>query len=175
MSVIGNPVLLGTASGGGGGLTSVVRGTFKYTEQGWNTISLPYTGSGYPIACLVYVKNGCAYGDFATTIRRYAIVLFALTLSNTKTAPVYDGASTTPEYAYRYKNSTSDATTISGGTGSSAAVFNTATSTTTSAANAFRFSGDKEIKVRMVDTTHNTSTYGYLVDTDYEYIVVYSS
>lgn len=169
----------GTASGGGGGgLTSVVRGDFKYTAEGWNTISLPYSGSGYPIAAVIYVKDGIAYGDFYTTIRRYAIGTYAVCKSNCKIAPTYSGSSSTDSSSCVciYKSSTSDATTFGVTNGiANTLIYNTSTSISNGVSHAFRISGQKEIKVRMVDLTNNTSRYGFLINTDYTYVVIYSS
>lgn len=163
----------GTASGGGGGLTSVVRGSFKYTAEGWQTISVPYTGSGYPIGLLIYVKAGEAESTFAGTLRRYALSRYIVIKDDTTSSPSYDGT-TANIIVYRYKASTSVSGSYSAST-SNASAYNTSESTSNAAGYVARISAQKQIKVRMVDTTHNTSRYGFLVNTDYEYLVVYSS
>ena len=164
----------GTSSGGGGGgLTSVVRGSFKYTAEGWQTISVPYTGSGYPIGLFIYVKDGEAESTFAGTLRRFALSRYSVVKDDTTSSPSYDGT-TANITLFRYKSSSSASTTYSSSYGSTS-TYNTSESTTNSAAYAVRISAQKQIKVRMVDTTHNTSRYGFLVNTDYEYLVIYSS
>ena len=163
----------GTASGGGGGgLTSVVRGSFRYASEGWQTINLSYSGTGYPIGLAIFIKNGISDSTYSQTLRRYAISEFYVSKNNNKVAPTYSGDGSIS--LYRYKNSSSDPTNNNGGNNTTS-VYSTSESTYNSAGYAVRISGDKQIKVRMVNISENTSRYGFLVSTDYEYIVIYSS
>lgn len=165
----------GTASGGGGGASNVVTGTFKYTAEGWHTITLSYTGNGYPVSAVIFVASGKDGGTFASAIRRYAISNYLVVKNNCTIAPDYNNTSNDANYQnYVYKNSTTDASNVTH-TGNGTSIYRTDESTTASGGYAFRISGQKEIKVRCVDTTHNTSRYGFLVDIDYTYVVVYSS
>lgn len=161
-------------SGGGGGLTSVVRGSFKYTAEGWNTISLPYTGNGYPIAAIVFPKGGFRAQELVSANRRYTVVVFEVYKDDATIRPVYDGTVANTGHGY-VKSSSSDATSITTFTSFTNSVYNNNEPTNSNVYYVFRISGDKEIKVRMVDTTHNTTRYGFLVNIDYEYLVVYSS
>ena len=47
-------------TGSGGGSSNVVTGTFTTgsTRAGTGTVSINYTGSGYPIAVVIYIENG---------------------------------------------------------------------------------------------------------------------
>lgn len=163
----------GTASGGGGGgLTSVVRGSFRYASEGWQTINLSYSGTGYPIGLAIFIKNGISDSTYSQTLRRYAISEFYVSKNNNKSAPTYSGDGSIS--LYRYKNSSSDPTNNSAANNTTS-VYNTNEPTTNSGGYAVRISGDKQIKVRMVNTSENTSRNGFLVNTDYEYIVIYSS
>lgn len=164
----------GTASGGGGS-SNVVSGTFKYTDEGWHTINLQYNGNGYPVAAVIFVSSGKDGGTFASAIRRYAISNYLAVKNNCTIAPDYNNTSNDANYLnYVYKNSTTDASNITNG-GNTTSIYRTDESTTAGVGHAFRISGQKAIKVRCVDTTHNTSRYGFLVNTDYTYAVVYSS
>lgn len=165
--------LTGTGSGGGGGgLTSVVRGSFRYASEGWQTINLSYSGTGYPIGLAIFIKNGISDSTYSQTLRRYAISEFYVSKNNNKSAPTYSGDGSIS--LYRYKNSSSNPTNNSA-TNNTTSVYNTNEPTFNSGGYAVRISGDKQIKVRMVNTSENTSREGFLVNTDYEYIVIYSS
>ena len=49
---------LAGGGGGGGGASNVVQGEFK-TEGNWlQTVELPDTGSGFPVAALIWIKGG---------------------------------------------------------------------------------------------------------------------
>ena len=69
----------GTASGGGGA-SNVVTGSFKAGSAGGaSDISSPYTGSGYPIAAIIYPKGGLYNTSWYDTISRYAVGQWAMT------------------------------------------------------------------------------------------------
>ena len=161
-----------TVNVSGGGLTSVVRGSFRYASEGWQTISVSYSGTGYPIGLAIFIKNGISDSTYSQTVRRYAISEFYVSKNYNKVAPTYSGDGSIS--LYRYKNSSSDPTNNNGGNNTTS-VYSTSESTYNSAGYAVRISGDKQIKVRMVNISENTSRYGFLVSTDYEYIVIYSS
>lgn len=49
---------LAGGGGGGGGASNVVQGEFK-TEGNWvQTIEIPYTGSGFPVVAMIWIKGG---------------------------------------------------------------------------------------------------------------------
>ena len=87
----------GTSSGGGGA-SNIVEGTFTTgSSAGAHSISLPYTGSGYPIACMVFIATG-AYDSSNTawynSVQRYAVGQWTLHKSVQDTAPTYTTSGT---------------------------------------------------------------------------------
>ena len=55
---------------------NMVEGTFTTpSTSGVSSISIPYTGTGYPISCIVVVEGGAYVSgtDWYTTIHRYAV------------------------------------------------------------------------------------------------------
>lgn len=173
----------GTASGGGGGgATNFVQGEFTTTSS-TNTassISIPYTGSGYPIAAMVWVAGG-AYNngtggntDWYNLKQRYAVGEWVMTKAQGTTTPTWatSGAANYGVVAAIYKNSTSSATSY---TRTSSMTTNTFTSASTNAANAaatcVRFKGNSKTLSYFVAST----SYGLLANTKYQYCIVYSS
>lgn len=168
----------GTNSGGGGGASNFVTGTFTTgSTAGVGSVTISYSGSGYPLMCYVVIENG-AYNNTSTgnttwynSVQRYAIGVWAMSKSVFDTTPTY-GTSGTQNQAVTmsiYKNSTSTATTY---TRTSAMNTNTFSSSNASnaAATTIRFKANKTMSYYV-----NTSSYGLLPSTTYRYYIVYSS
>lgn len=169
---------------GGGGATNLVQGTFTTGSSG-NTnasVSLNYTGSGYPIFVAVWVDGG-AYNNgtggntnWYNSVSRYDVGFVTVSKARTTTAPTYStsGADNYGIICYIYKNSTSNSTSYSR---TSSMTANTYTSSSTSAAasnNMIRFKGNGTTLSYYVGN-RSSSTYGLARSTKYAYIVVYSS
>lgn len=173
-----------TGTSSGGGASNIVQGTFttSATRASTMTVAVPYTGSGYPIAAMVFIAGG-AYNnaasgntDWYNAISRYDVGLWYMTKARQTTAPTYT-TGTADNYgctAYIYKSSTTSATTYAR---SSAMNTNTYTSSSTdagSANNCVRFKGNgKTLTVYIGNNT--SSTYGFPPSTLLQYIIVYSS
>lgn len=159
---------------GGGGSSRIVIGEFHTpSSAGANTINLDYSGSGYPIACIIVVKDGAynsAYGTWYNSLQRYAVGQWTMSKSVMTSTPTYttSGAQNQGVTTWIYKNSTSSATSY---TRSSAMNTNVYSSSNASNAGAtcVRFKTNKQISYYV-----NTSSYGLLPSCDYEYMVVYS-
>lgn len=165
----------------GGGASNIVQGTFTTGSSTGTTatVSIPYTGSGYPIACFVYIDGG-AYNNTSTgnttwynSVQRYAVGVWSMTKSVMTSTPTY-GTSGSQNYGvteWIYKNSTSQATTYSR---SSAMTTNVYTSSDATGAGAtcvrFKANSGKTLSYYVASTS-----YGLLASTKYAYIVVYSS
>ena len=174
---------LGTASGGGGA-SNIVQGTFTTgsTRNTSATVSLGYTGSGYPIAFLVYVDGG-AYNNgtggnttWYNSVNRYDVGWVGMVKSRTTTTPTYttSGADNYGTIAVIYKNSTTTSTTY---TRTSSMSANTYTSSSTNAGNSttcIRFKGDGKTLAYYVGNA-GSSNIGLAPSTKYAYIVIYSS
>lgn len=165
----------GSASGGGGA-SNLVTGTFKGTTTGAAMdVTLNYSGSGYPIAIVVFPTEGSqppTTGTFGN-ISRYAISQWTAVKFNANTTPTYPTGSTGDEnycsVAYRYKNSTSDATSYTGSTTTSR-VFRNADASN-SAAQCVKIKSAKVMSV-FIGATGN---YGFPANIEYRYIICYSS
>lgn len=159
----------------GGGASNFVHGEFKtQSSAGVQTISIPYTGSGYPIMCYVCIKGGAYTSgtNWYNSTQRYAIGVWACSKSVMSSAPTY-GTSGTQNQAVTmsiYKNSTSSSTSY---TRASAMSTNTFSSSNASnaAATAVRFKGNAKTLTVYV----NTSSYGLFPNQDYEYFIYYSA
>lgn len=162
-----------------GGATNVVAGTFKTnSSSGTQTITIPYTGSGYPVAAMVYIKGGMynnGTGGNTTwynSTQRYAVGQWTVSKSRTNETPTYGTSGTQNQGVTTaiYKNSTSASTTY---TRTSATTTNVYTSSAASSAalTCCRFKGNaKTLNIYVA-----SSGYGLLANTEYEYIIYYSS
>ena len=167
---------------GGGGATNFVTGTFTTGSSTGTaaTFSTGYTGSGYPIALMIWVDGG-PYNNstggnttWYNSVQRYAVGFFSIVKSQTPTTPTYatSGAQNYGTVTLIYKNSTSQATTYSR-TSSMTANSYTSSSTNATATNTqvVRFKGDGTTVSYYVAST----SYGLLASTKYAYLVLYSS
>ena len=163
----------GTNSGGGGGASNFVTGTFTTpSSAGASTLTIPYTGSGYPIACSVVVEGGAYVSgtDWYSSMQRYAVGQWTMTKSVFSSSPTFttSGSQNQGVITAIYKNSTSSSTSY---TRTSAMNTNTFSSSnaTNAAATCVRFKSKTSISYYT-----NTSSYGLLPDTTYRYFIVYS-
>lgn len=168
----------------GGGASNIVQGTFTTGSSGASTgtVSLNYTGSGYPIMACIYVDGG-VYNNTETgdttwynSVNRYDVGLVIMVKADTTTAPSYatSGSQNYGAISYVYKNSTSNATSY-GRSGSMTA--NTYTSSSTNASTSgtmIRFKGNGKTLAYYVGN-RTSSTYGLARSTKFAYIIVYSS
>ena len=168
---------------GGTSCPKLVMGEFTTGSTGGSTgsVSLNYTGNGYPIMFLAYVKNG-VYNNSSTgdttwynSMNRYDCGLVIMVKADTTTTPTYatSGTENTGAISYVYKNSTSNATSY-GRSGSMTA--NTYTSSSTNASTSstmIRFKGNAKTLSYYVGN-RTSSTYGLARSTTFSYIIVYS-
>lgn len=168
----------GTASGGGA--SNVIMGTFttSSTAGSVQTITLPYSGTGYPVSILIYVAGGVYNNtssgntEWYNKIQRYAIGLWGCVKSRTTEAPGYttSGAANYGTTFAIYKSSTSSATSYT-----RTSAMNTNTYSSSNAANS------AALAVRMKGNSHTltvyvaSTSYGLMADTEYEYQIIYSS
>ena len=166
-------------TGGGGGVTNVATGTFTTGSTGGSTgsVSLNYSGSGYPLAVLVFIATGLSdtSTSWYTDIARYDVGWALVVKAVTSTTPTYatSGEANYGAITYLYKSSTSSATSYSR-TGSQTA--NTYTSSSTNAAagsSMLRFKGNGKTLSYYVGN-RSSSTYGLARSTTFRYIVLYS-
>lgn len=169
----------GTNSGGGGGASNFVTGTFTTPNSTSTnaTVTVPYSGTGYPIVLVVYVEGGMYNSDISgwyNSLVRYAVGQFCITKAKATVAPTYTGSDTANGGSVQvlYKNSTSTATSYTGtrSANTSNAYYDHKASGGATACVCWR--NNKTISYRTAGGT--SSTYGLLADTTYRYIAMYS-
>lgn len=168
---------------GSSGCPKLVMGEFTTGSSGATTgsVSLNYTGNGYPIMFLAYVKGGVynntSSGDttWYNSVNRYDVGLVIMVKSDTTTTPTYatSGSQNYGAISYLYKSSTSTATSY-GRSGSMTANIYTSSSTNASTSSTMiRFKGNGKTLSYYVGN-RTSSTYGLARDTTFSYIIVYS-
>lgn len=164
-------------TGGGGGSSNVVTGTFTTSETGGTTgtINLNYNGSGYPIACLVFIADGLSDPDTSwyTDIARYDVGWVLIVKSITSTAPTYQasGSENYGAISYLYKGSTSDPTSYSRSGNQTANTYTVGSANASSGVHMIRFQGN----AKTLNYYVGNNTTGLAKNTTFRYIVLYSS
>jgi hypothetical protein len=157
-----------------GGVSNVVTGTFTPSADDAGTaqdIILPYSGSGYAKALLIVPEDGTFDSDTTiyNTIARYGCVMFSMSKA-VNVAPTYEADSSEDwgVTSYKYKNSTTTASAVTNGGGTSNYLYNSSGANQTSAT----------IVVFKSSTTLSYFTrgtsYGFIPDIEYRYWIVYS-
>lgn len=165
----------GTNSGGGGGASNFVTGTFTTgSAAGASSITIPYTGSGYPIMAVVVIEGGAynsAISDWYNSLQRYAVGQWTMTKSIMTSAPTYttSGAQNQGVTTAIYKNSTSTATTYTRTSAMNTNAYSSSNATN-AAATCVRLKTGNVLSYYV-----NTSSYGLHPSTTYRYFIAYSS
>lgn len=158
----------------GGGSVPAVTGTFTGTTAGSAiTVSVPYTGNGYPIALMIFPSTG-AYktgSSIYSLAKKYAIVAGARIKRDTSSTPTYSGSGEENKGCYfvLYKNSDSDAT-IGVTNGALDGTMFTADSAGSTAGTVMRINSSTQFSVMIAD-----SSYGFVENIEYTYWMVYSA
>lgn len=165
---------------GSGGVTNIIQGKFTTGSTGGSVgiLSLNYTGSGYPIVVLIYVKDGMynSNSNWYKTIAQYDVGVVLMIKANTNTTPTYT-ASGTNNYgtiSYVYKSSSSNATSYGRSGSNTINVYTTSSNVATAGNSMVRFKGDGKTLTYYIGN-RGSSTRGLARDTEYAYIVIYSS
>ena len=174
---------IGDIQTGSTGATNIAQGTFTTgsTGGGTGTVTLDYSGTGYPILAVIWVDGG-AYNNgtggnttWYSSVSRYDTGVVMLSKSRTNVAPTYSssGDENTAIITYIYKNSTSSSTTY-GWTG----VMNNNSyvdSNTNASANnnMIRFKGNGK-NLSYYIGNRGSSSRGLARSTKFAYIVIYS-
>lgn len=161
----------------------LVMGTFTTgsTRAAAGSVSLSYTGSGYPIAVMVYIDGG-AYNNTSggdttwyASVNRYDVGTFYATKSEMNTTPTYTSSSSVTANgavaAIIYKNSTSDGTSYTRTSNMTAKMYNSGDASTSY--NCIRFKGNAKTLSWYVGNK-GSSSIGLAPSTKYAYIIVYS-
>ena len=166
-----------TGTGSGGGASNIVTGTFTAGTAGAaQSVTISYTGSGYPIACYIYPSAGSynsSTGIYSSTQYK-AILQLAMSKANISTTPDYSTSNVEKNWAgifVMYKNSSSDSTNYAATTNKSGIAYTSYSPNGSAAPNSARFSGATTLKVYIA----GSSEYGFLSGTEYTYLIMYSS
>lgn len=154
--------------------SNYVHGEFTTrSSTGVQSVTIPYSGSGYPIMAYVVIKGGAWVPGtpWYNSLQKNAIGVWMMSKSNMSTTPSYGttGAENQAVTAAIYKNSTSSASSL---TRTSSMATNTYSSSNAgnSATIAVRFKSKTSLSVYV-----STEGYGLLPNQAYEYFIVYSS
>lgn len=159
----------------GDGAANIVEGTFTTgNSSGSSTLTLPYTGSGYPIGLMVWPEGGAynsAVSPWYNSITRYAVGFYSMTKAVITSAPTYTSSGTNNYgcVAAVYKNSTSTATTYSRTSSMTVNVFGSSAASN-SATTTFRFLSATQLSYYVI----GSSSYGLLQGQTYHYLAIYS-
>ena len=166
-------------TGGGTSCPKLVQGTFTTgsTRASTGTVSISYTGNGYPIAVMIYMQGG-AYDpndSWYNTIAQYDIAAFYMTKSQMSSTPTFVSSASVPAnqgvVCGTYKSSTSNATTHSRNGASSAVFFNSSDATT--GYNCIRFKNSVKTLSYYIGNSASNRV-GLAPSKTYAYIIVYS-
>lgn len=159
--------------GGGGGASNVVTGTFTGTTAGSAmSVSLDYTGNGYPIVVLIYPVDGVYNSSSAyySLVQRYAVGSFCILKNYPATSPTYTGSGDANKAFHQilYKSSASYADTYSRVGNLNGTNYNS-DSATDSYGSCVRINSATQLSVFIADTS-----YGFAANIAYKYWVIYS-
>lgn len=169
---------------GGGGASNMLQGTFTTgsTRNTTGSVSLNYTGSGYPIAVMIYVDGG-AYNNgsggnttWYNSVNRYDVGSYSMSKARQTTTPTY-GTSGSDNYGVVdiiYKNSTSNSTSYTRTSTMTANVYTSSSTNAQASTSCVRFKGNGKTLSYYVGNKASGSI-GFASDTKYAYIVIYSS
>ena len=161
----------------------LVMGTFTTGGTGGSTgsVTLSYSGSGYPIACFVFVSGGAnnttsdGNTTWVTSTSRYDCGFFSMTKAEMNTTPTYVTSSSVSAnwgvVSIIYKNSTSDPNSYTRTSNMSAVTYNS--SNASSSYNCVRFKNNNKTLSYYVGNRASNSV-GLARSTEFQYIVIYN-
>lgn len=172
--------VLDIQTGSGGGSSNVVQGSFTTgaTRASTGTVSINYTGTGYPIAVMVYIDGG-AYNpntEWYNTLAQYDADTFYMTKAQMDSTPTFVSSASVPAnqavVSATYKSNASTATTHTRNGSQSAVFFNSSNATT--GYNCIRFTNSTTTMSYYIGNKASNRV-GLAPEQTYHYIVVYSS
>lgn len=166
------------------GCPNVVQGSFTTgaTRNTTQNITINYSGTGYPIAVMVFIKGG-AYNNSSTgnttwynSVNRYDVGHYSMSKARGTTTPTWStsGSDNYGVVDIIYKNSTSTSTTYSRTSTMTANVFTSSSTSAQASTACVRFKGNAKAMSVYIGNKGSGSI-GFASNTEYSYIVVYSS
>lgn len=157
-----------------GGASNFVTGTFTGTTTGAAMdVTIPYTGTGYPIVVMVYPSGGTnkTGSPFYDLIQQYATEYFLAIKNDISAVPVFDASGTNGMCSMinRYKSSASNATSRSQSASESILVMRDQSA-----------QGGNQTLCKITSSTVMSvyiasTSYGFAANIEYTYVVQYSS
>ena len=165
---------------GGGGASNVVTGTFTTgsTRASTGTVTINYTGTGYPIAVIIYIDGGAYNPDTAwyNTVAQYDADSFTMTKAQMSSTPTFVSSGSVPANqgvaTVTYKSNATTATTHTRAGSQSAVFFNSSDATT--GYNCIRFKNSTKTLSYYIGNTASNKV-GLAPSQTYHYIIIYSS
>lgn len=176
--------LIGEISNIQTGCPNVVQGSFTTgsTRNTTQNITINYSGTGYPIAVMIFVKGG-AYNNSSTgnttwynSLNRYDVGHYSMSKARGTTTPTWS-TSWSDNYGVVdiiYKNSTSTSTTYSRTSTMTANVFTNSSTSAQASTACVRFKGNAKAMSVYIGNKGSGSI-GFASETEYTYIIIYSS
>lgn len=158
---------------GGGGASNIVTGTFTGTTEGTAIdVTLNYSGSGWPVMGVIYPTNGFTTGQtIYDTIKKYAILQFAFTKKVPTTEAQYGSRPADMAYvSTMYKSSDSTASSLGKWSGTSTVYTYAKVAAISSESTSMVFNSKTNMSVYI-----GSSSYGFMANVDYTYVILYSS
>lgn len=170
----------GTYEGSGGGATNFVTGTFTTgsSTSTTGTVTVPYTGSGYPKLLVIEVEGGAynsSISGWYNSVTRYAVGQMTIGKAVHTSTPTYStsGNANQGVVSLIYKNSTSSSTSYSRTSTMTANSYSSSNANGTSTT-CVRWKGNNKT-ISYYVCGGSSSSYGLLASTTYRYYAVYSS
>lgn len=156
------------------GASNIVTGTFKGTTTGAAMdVNLDYSGSGYPVAIIIYPKEGAYNSNSAVyaLVQRNATLWFNAVKAYADVAPDYDNDGTEDQYTItnRTKNSSSSSTGYGTNISPSQIVASGGNAAQT-VQNVVKLKSNTKMSVYIA-----SSSYGFPANIEFTYHVIYSS
>lgn len=167
-------------TGGGTSCPRMVTGSFTTgsTRASTGTVSINYTGTGYPIAVMIYIDGG-AYNPDTTwynTVAQYDADSFTMTKAQMTSTPTFVSSGSVPANqgvaTVTYKSNASTATTHTRAGSQSAVFFNSSAATT--GYNCIRFKDSTKTLSYYIGSSASNRV-GLAPSQTYHYIIIYSS
>ena len=166
-------------TGGGTSCPKLVQGTFTTgsTRAGTGTVSISYTGTGYPIAVMVYMQSGTYDPDdtWYNTIAQYDADGFMAIKAQMSSTPTFVSSGSVPANQATatvvYKSNASTATTHTRAGSQSAVMYNSSDATT--GYNCIRFKNSTKTLSYYIGNSASNRV-GLAPSKTYAYIIVYS-
>lgn len=152
--------------------SKLVTGTFTGTTTGAAMdVSVSYSGSGYPVAGVIYPSSGGNTGDIASLAQQYAVIMYSFCKSDMSSSPTFSGDTSENKAVVTslYKYSNSDPTSSTAGRLLTQRFYYDSNATAT-ATDCVKMRGATSMSVYISNTS-----YGFKEGIEYTYQLIYSS